>query len=281
MMRLADYLIRWTGDVDYADYGERNLYNGILAQQHPDTGMVTYFLPLRAGGAKRWGTPTDDFWCCHGTLVEAHAVHSRGIYYRHDEGVAVCQYLPSELTWDYQGVGVTVAQAIDTQKEQTRRPQSLALDLTITCDRPVEFTLKLRLPWWLAGAPRITVDGERADGPNAPSTWYSVRRTWTRQTMHIVLPKRVTAVPLPDAPEMVAFMDGPVVLAGLSAEEGVLRGEKHAPESMLTPDNEREWGDWEPGWRTRGQARNIRFTPLYAVRDEPYTVYFPVHSAPS
>ena len=33
MMRLADYLLRWTGDVTYADYWERNLYNGILAQQ--------------------------------------------------------------------------------------------------------------------------------------------------------------------------------------------------------------------------------------------------------
>ena len=33
MMRLADYLLRWTGDVAYADYWERNLINGILAQQ--------------------------------------------------------------------------------------------------------------------------------------------------------------------------------------------------------------------------------------------------------
>ena len=37
MMRLAEYLLRWTGDVSYADYWERNLYNGILAQQHPET----------------------------------------------------------------------------------------------------------------------------------------------------------------------------------------------------------------------------------------------------
>src|SRR5256714_2910089 len=81
MMRLADWLLRWTGDVSYADYWERNLYNGTLAQQHPDTGMVAYFLPLQAGAAKRWGTPTEDFWCCHGTLVEAQAVHSRGVYF--------------------------------------------------------------------------------------------------------------------------------------------------------------------------------------------------------
>jgi DUF1680 family protein len=74
MMRLADYLLRWTGDVRYADYWERNLYNGILAQQHPETGMIAYFLPLRAGSVKAWGTPTQDFWCCHGSLVQAHTM---------------------------------------------------------------------------------------------------------------------------------------------------------------------------------------------------------------
>jgi hypothetical protein len=51
LMRLAEYLYRWTGDPTYADYWERNLYNGILAQQHPATGMVAYFLPLKAGSA--------------------------------------------------------------------------------------------------------------------------------------------------------------------------------------------------------------------------------------
>ena len=86
MMRLAEYLLRWTGDVQYADYWERNLVNGILAQQHPATGMISYFLPLNPGATKNqtnlprlektyWGSPTDDFWCCHGSLVQAHAAH--------------------------------------------------------------------------------------------------------------------------------------------------------------------------------------------------------------
>ena len=42
MIRLADYLFRWTGDVNYLDYIERNIYNGIFAQQNPYTGMVIY-----------------------------------------------------------------------------------------------------------------------------------------------------------------------------------------------------------------------------------------------
>ena len=64
----------------YADYWERNLYNGILAQQHPETGMIAYFLPMRAGSVKNWGSATQDFWCCHGSLVQAHTIYANNVY---------------------------------------------------------------------------------------------------------------------------------------------------------------------------------------------------------
>ena len=95
MIRLADVLLRWTGDVKYADYIERNLYNGIMAQGywrwrptngfdpgHPRTGLISYFLPMRGGDTKGWGTETTNFYCCHGTLVQANAAHNRYIYYQ-------------------------------------------------------------------------------------------------------------------------------------------------------------------------------------------------------
>jgi len=49
---------------------------------------------------------------------------------------------------------------------------------------------------------------------------------------------------------------------------------------MLTPDNEREWDSWHPGYRAIGQERGLRFMPLYEITDEPYTVYFPTRSTP-
>jgi len=279
MMRLADWLLRWTGDIAYADYWERNLYNGILAQQHPDTGMVAYFLPLQAGGVKSWGSPTDDFWCCHGTLLEANASHNRGVYFENDAGLVVSQYIPSTLTWDHSGVSVRVTQTIDPQTEQAERPQSLAVRLSVACARPVEFTLALRLPWWLHREPLIMMDGARQSGPFAASSWYSIRRVWQDDTVSLTLPTGVTTAPLPDDPTIMAFMDGPVVLAGLCDEERTLRGNANAAETLLTPDNEREWNEWKPGYRTRRQPHNIRFLPLYDIRDERYTVYFPVQGA--
>ena len=44
MVRLADYLFRWTGDKKYSDYIESAIYNGFLTQQNKFTGMPTYCL---------------------------------------------------------------------------------------------------------------------------------------------------------------------------------------------------------------------------------------------
>jgi DUF1680 family protein len=276
MMRLADYLIRWTGDVTYADYWERNLYNGILAQQHPDTGMIAYFLPLEGGGVKLWGSPTEDFWCCHGTLVQAHAIHNQGIYFTDDAGLVVAQYVPTEAKFQWQGTSVTVTQTLDPQHGATRRPRSWAIDLKVTCAQPTTFTLKLRIPWWVDGAAEIAINGEPQAVAPGGSRFESLQRTWHNDTIRLVLPKTLAAVPLPDDPQTVAFMDGPVVLAGLIDEERTLSGDPAAVSALLSPDNEREWTTWQQSYRTRGQGRNFRLIPLHEVRDQRYTVYFPL-----
>jgi DUF1680 family protein len=293
MMRLADYLLRWTGDVTYADYWERNLYNGVFAQQCPPEpeyedslsmfarpdlprGMVAYFLPLHAGGYKRWGRPTEDFWCCHGSLVQAHSRHAYGAHFVDADGLVLSQYVPSELNWQRDGINVKLTLEVDPQTGETHRPNARAYGLAVTCGQPVEFTLKVRLPWWLAGQPAITVNGSPLEAPQAPSSFYAIRRVWSDDRLHIVLPKHLTAWPLTDRPNTVAFMDGPVVLAGLIDDSRALVGDVERPESMLAPDNVREWTSWRSGWHTYGQERDFRLLPLADIGSEHYTVYFPV-----
>jgi DUF1680 family protein len=281
MIRLADYLLRWSGDPVYADYMERNLVNGTLAQQHPQTGMITYYLPLRAGGRKIWGTPTHDFWCCHGTLVQAHTTHNAYTYYQDSVGLAVCQYIPSQASWEQDSVPVTLTQDFDPENSTSqptqpdgpwRRPNRWLVNLSVHCEQPVEFTLKLRIPEWLFAPAVITINGERriVDGKGM---FHEVQRTWWNDTIQLDLPKTLWTCPLPDEPDTVAFMDGPVVLAGLCDEERVLTGD---PQSLLVPDNEREWTTWKTGYRTRNQERGLRFIPLYEIVDEKYSVYFPI-----
>jgi DUF1680 family protein len=276
MIRLADYLYHWTGEVKYLDYIERNLYNGILTQQNQNTGMVTYFLPLRAGSQKKWGTPTEDFWCCHGTLVQAHELYFDITYFQDDEGLVLAQYIPTELNWNWKNVPIKAMLTFDMQKGLPHRPTSDAYNFTINAEKPVEFTIKLRIPWWVDGEAKITVNNEPLKVKTGPSGYVTIKRTWNEDKIRIELPKKLVAESLPGSDDSVAFVDGPVVMVGLCEDERTLIGDKDKLETMFTPDAEREWGAWKLRYRTKGQDSNIRFIPFYEVVDEKYTVYFPV-----
>src|SRR6266487_1138661 len=288
MMRLAEYLLRWTGDASYDDYWERNLYNGSLAQQHPETGMVTYFLPLRSGSVKKWGTPTDDFWCCQGTLIQAHTIYPNHIFYEEGNDLVLSQYIPCRLDWNKNGKSLSLLLSEDTHPEAHRRPGSRSYELKITCSEAQEFALKFRLPGWMSASPEVIINGEIQAIIGNPSTYALIHKAWQNDTIHITLPQSLTTSSLPDLPDTVAFMEGPVVLAavlgdesnGTSAEtltEKTLYGKKEDPTSLLIPDNEREFTRWRSGYRTHGQAQNIRFISLYEIQNECYAVYFPIH----
>jgi len=81
-------------------------------------------------------------------------------------------------------------------------------------------------------------------------------------------------MPLPDAPDTVAYLDGPVVMAGLCEGETVLHVDPRRPEAALMPVYELEWYRWRPSYRTQVRPQGIRFQPLYEIKDERYTVYF-------
>ncbi len=290
MMRLAEYLLRWTGNASYADYWERNLYNGSLAQQHPETGMVTYFLPMRSGSTKKWGTPTNDFWCCHGTIIQAHSVIPNRIFYEEGANLILSQYIPCQLEWDCHGTSVSLNLSENTHPEAHHRPGSRTYVLKITCRQPEEFTLKFRVPWWVSSSIEVAVNGEIQAVTGDPSSYVQLQRVWHDDTIQITLPQILNTCPLPDMPSTVAFMEGPVVLAGVLGDgdpqhgtelltERTLYCGEGDPTSILIPDNDREFTRWRIGYRTSGQLHNFRFVPLYEIRDESYAVYFPIEPA--
>ncbi|GHV70312.1 glycosyl hydrolase [Spirochaetia bacterium] len=310
MMRLADFLIRVTGEKQYADYWEQNLYNGILAQgywqghfthgvtsPHPDQGLLTYFLPLRSGGRKGWSSETEDFFCCHGTLVQANASFDRGIYYLigEDEGLAVCQFFDSSLTTSIRGTELEVRQWIDSLSGHEHftgsvtgiqqinnvtgayphNPDTQRTVLEIVTGKEVSFELKVRIPFWIKGEPVLYINGEK-QACKKTDGWISIERNWSKDTVILEFKKGISAWPLPDRPDTAAFLYGPVVLAGLCDEEIRLEGDISSPEKFIVHDNEREWGMWMNTFKTSGQAKNIRMVPLYQIGYDPYTVYFPV-----
>ena len=312
MMRVAEFLLRHTGEAVYADYWERNLYNGIMAQgfwdghpyathgmtsDNPLTGLLTYFLPLRGGAKKGWASKTQDFFCCHGTLVQANAAHNNGIYYHTGDGISVCQYIDSDMTGEIGGVKVTLSQTNDTlagshhiSSDSTgtqaigritnlypHDPDKLVPVFTVKTEKPVEFTLKLRIPSWIKSAPVVRLNGEILNVTDDGNGYYSIKRTWGNDTLVLELQKGITVLPLPGDESRVAFLDGPVVLAGLVNEERILYAENGQPlEALITPDNEREWSLWRHTYRSVGQDFGFRLWPLYMIGYERYSVYFPV-----
>jgi DUF1680 family protein len=52
MLKLTRHLYIHTGNIKYADYYEKALFNHILGQQDPATGMIAYFLPMLPGSHK-------------------------------------------------------------------------------------------------------------------------------------------------------------------------------------------------------------------------------------
>ena len=89
----------WNASPEVADYYERALYNHILGQQDPETGMVAYFLPLLSGAHKVYSTPDNSFWCCVGSGFESHAKYAESIYFHHQDKLFVNLFIPSVLNW--------------------------------------------------------------------------------------------------------------------------------------------------------------------------------------
>jgi len=228
MLRLTRALFTLQPSAALGDYYERTLYNTILASQDPDSGMFTYFQPLRPGYVKIFCTPTDSFWCCTGTGMENHAKYGDSIYFhgtgvRGEPSLYVNLFVASKLTWKEKGVTVT---------QTTKFPETARTVLTITADAPVDMTLQIRQPYWCKEA-TVTVNRDPARAnvfgtqtvSKAPGVYVAINRTWkTGDTVEIDLPMALHGELLPGTADTVAVMFGPLVLAGRLGKEGITPG---------------------------------------------------------
>ncbi len=300
LIRLADYLYRWTGGKEYADYIEQNIHNGIFAQGYwqgrrqdtlceygaPPEGLIAYYLPLAAGSQKKWGSKLDDFWCCHCTLVQANARINEYIYYTGCDELVVAQYFPSKAELQFSGVNVSIDQtevylggpgldATKTNKPLPHRPNFTKHEIKINSESPVTFTLKLRIPWWINSDAVITVNDEQVNA-RVVDGYAELNREWKDDTIVITFNKKIRSVSLVGAKDTVAFIDGPVLLAGITPNECCLYGDILDPTTMLAPHDTREWSAWKNTYKTVNQPINFVVKPINEIGNEQYTVYFQI-----
>ena len=287
MVRLADYLFRWTGDVKYSNYIESAIYNGFLTQQNMFTGMPTYFLPLKAGSKKRWGSKKNDFWCCHGTMVQSPTLYPSLIYFfdEDEKSIIVSQYIPSRAEVKLGSDSITISQKTDMISynnqvffddhaggEKTR--WSVRFDISGSGDEA--FSVKLRVPAWSASEPKVVISKGEA-GYSIEGDYIVISADKPAEiSVNVLFDARVKALPLDDQPELAALVDGPIVLAGLTDKD---RGITYSGEvsNALYQRTEHTYTTyvWKQNtYITKDQPENFELKPLYDVTDETYTVYF-------
>jgi uncharacterized protein len=287
MLRLTRRLFQDHPSRGYADYYERALYNGILASQDPESGMMTYFQATRPGYVRLFHTPEQSFWCCTGTGMENHAKYSDSIYFRGSDALWVNLFIPSVVTWKEMGL---------TLRQTTAFPERPVTRLTATVERPVRATLNVRQPSWCSGM-RIRVNGRRWNLFAAANGYVGVERQWrTGDLVEVQLPMTLRSEPLPGTDDVLAFVYGPIVLAGRLGRAGL------APGNQIIV-NERESGTMlnaaieipvlvgdraklsnrirqdshDPlTFRTSGNARprDVELAPFYRLAHERYNLYW-------
>lgn len=299
MIRLAYKRLLHTGDIRLADFIEKNIYNGMFAQQHPYSGMVTYFLGMGPGSHKRWGSPTRHFWCCHGTLIQAQA-YLPSLILQKDElqrRLYLTQYIPFRtsctlgndeinisLTADNQhgagpisrsnSLGKRQIQRVDLPQIPFHRPDKWRFILNVKCKEKTNFALHLRLPAWASGELVATVAGlscgiKRDVLPGQ----YIIEKDWLNDQVIIEIPKTLAVEPLAGNDSIAGICDGPIVLAALTKVPFKISSR---PEDFLVPHNERHHSFWNEGqYVSSGEHPGVMFVPLMNITDQTYTVYFP------
>ena len=227
MLRLTRSLYARGPQCGYFDYFERALYNGILASQDPESGMMTYFQSTRPGYVRLYHTPFDSFWCCTGSGLENHARYGENIFAHDDDSLYVNLFIPADLTWKKRRL---------TIRQETRFPDADTTRLTITGGEPQKFALAIRQPSWCA-AMAVTLNGRKKQISRRPGEYFRLTRTFRAgDVIEVRVPMNLHLEPLPHAADYAALMYGPIVLGARLGTQGL------SPGSQLIV-NERESGN--------------------------------------
>ena len=290
MLRLTRSLFTMDPQPRYADYYERALYNHILASQEPETGMFTYYMSLKPGHFKTYSTPEGAFWCCVGSGMENHVRYGEAAYFHREGELFVNLFLASELTWEAEGVVI---------RQDTQFPESSTTRLQIESGGAA-FVMNLRHPSWADGALAVRVNGDAVAAASTPGSYLRLDRTWeTGDIVEVTFPMALRTEPMPDNPNRVALLYGPVVLGGVLGTEGLPEGgafadsdvefiEAAVPDVPVLVADAKSPGDWvqplagDPlTFHTVGAGRpaDVVLKPFYRIHHERYTIYWDVFDA--
>jgi DUF1680 family protein len=147
-----DRLFRLTGEAKYFDVIERMLYNAVIAGISLDGTKFFYPNPLESDGkyAFNQGVCTRQAWfdcsCCPTNLIRFIPYIPNLIYATGNNNIYVNLFMSNKATISLGGDKINIIQ-------ETDYPWSGKINIHIQTDKPLSFTLKLRIPGWAQNKP--------------------------------------------------------------------------------------------------------------------------------
>jgi hypothetical protein len=271
MLKLTRTLYAVNPKASLIDYYEKALYNHILASQHHETGMVTYFVPLRMGGRKEYSSEFNDFTCCVGTGMENHVKYGENIYHRgSDSSLYINLFIPSVLNWRERGM----------QLSQQSNMSSGRTSFIINTGKPATAKIRIRRPAW-AKMVSLSVNGKIIEITADSSGYLVLQRTWrNNDKIELYIPPHFYTERMPDNKNRQAVFYGPLLMAGLLGDkepepEGI-------PVIVSNEPNINKWFTPQDSasimFQTAGVAvpAQVTMIPFNATRDQHYAVYWDV-----
>lgn len=215
MMKLTEELHRRNPEARYADFYETAMFNHILSTQHPEHGGYVYFTSGRPRHYRNYSAVNEAMWCCVGTGMENHGKYGQFVYTHVEDALYVNLFAATELNWRERGIVL---------RQETSFPYAESSKLTIAQGKG-EFKLMVRYPGWVKpGEFKVMVNGQEVKTVTGPSSYVCIDRKWKKgDVVDIQFPMHSSIKYLPNAPQYIALMHGPILL-GMKAGTEDLRG---------------------------------------------------------
>lgn len=207
MLKLTEFLNRANPNAAYGDFYELAMYNHILSTQHPEHGGYVYFTSARPRHYRNYSVANMAMWCCVGTGMENHGkygqfawTHTKGAKPA-DDALYVNLFLHSRLNWRERSFVI---------RQETAFPYSETSQIVVEKGKGV-FTMKIRKPEWCdrfeVRGVGFTINSKEGNG------FVCIQRKWKKgDRIEISMPMHASIKAMPNVPQYVAIMYGPILL---------------------------------------------------------------------
>ena len=215
MLKLSEELHRRNPEARYADFYELATFNHILSSQHPEHGGYVYFTSARPRHYRNYSAPNEAMWCCVGTGMENHGKYGQFVYTKKADNLFVNLFVASELNWKERGIVL---------RQETGFPYTETSKITIVQGKG-QFTLQVRYPGWVKpDAFQVKVNGKLVTIVTGPSSYVAISRQWKKgDVVELTFPMHNSVKYLPNLPQYIALMHGPIMLAMKTGTEDLVR----------------------------------------------------------